>query len=295
MLKEYYRLAKPGIIYGNLFTTVAAFLFATKWSLSTVGPVEHAAVLFIATAVGISFVIGSGCVFNNYLDRDIDRKMERTRERALVTGKISVRNALIYSLVLLALGAVLLYMFVNLLTLMIALWGWVAYVILYGYAKRLGWWGVLVGSIPGAVPIVVGYTAVTHTFDATALVLFLILVVWQMPHFYGIAIYRLDEYVAAGIPVLPAVKGVRIAKLDIIAYIIAFILSTSTLFIIKAAGYVYLVVMLVVSVVWLWKALKGLKISDKEMERKWAKKVFLFSLIVLTTFSIVLAVSPLLP
>lgn len=285
ILREYYRLAKPGIIYGNLLTTVAAFLFASRWQFSL-----QTFELFAATSFGISFVIGSACVFNNYIDRDIDRRMERTKQRPLVTGTISENAALIYGAVLGLAGLALLVFLVNPLTATIALFGFIMYVFVYGYAKRKSYLGALVGSIPGAVPIVVGYTAVVNRIDAAAVILFLILVAWQMPHFYGIAMFRLDEYKEAGIPVLPAQKGMQYTRRSIIFYIIAFIVAVSLLAIFGYAGYIYLALVLLLGLEWFVHALR----NGKD-DAKWSKGVFLQSLITLLVFCIILAITPLLP
>jgi protoheme IX farnesyltransferase len=287
-IRNYYKLAKPGIIYGNVLTTVAAFLFATRWHFHGV----HTLYLFLATVVGISFVIGSACVFNNYFDMDIDAKMSRTKDRALVTGIISVRSAIIYAYILGIIGFALLLLYVNILTSVIALFGFIMYVVVYGYAKRKTHWGAVIGSIPGAVPIVVGYTAVTNQLDLTALTLFFVLVFWQMPHFYAIAIRRLDEYTAAGIPVLPAKKGIRETKIHILLYIIAYLASVWLLAFFGHLGYVYLVVVLLFAARWIMLAFGLLSTSDNQ---KAAKRLFIFSLIVLLTFSVAIAVGPLLP
>ncbi|MDR3547713.1 MAG: heme o synthase [Candidatus Pacebacteria bacterium] len=289
--RDYYHLTKPGIVYGNVVTTIAAFLFAMRWHFNGLASLG----LFIATVLGISLVIASGCVCNNYLDREMDAKMERTRKRALVTGLISGRAALIYAAILGIIGLVLLEVFVNVLTAGVALFGLFVYVVLYAFAKRGSSWGAVVGSIAGAVPIVVGYTAVMNQIDDVTLILFLVLVVWQMPHFYAIAMYRLDEYVAAGIPVLPAVKGMRAAKLQIISYIVAYLVIVSSLFLVGAAGLTYFIVMLLISLAWLIYALRGLRLKTPEADVKWAKRVFLGSLIVLMSFSVMIAVAPLLP
>lgn len=289
--KDYYQLAKPGIVYGNIITTVAAFLFATRWHFFGAETLW----LFLATIIGVSLVIASGCVLNNYLDKEIDAKMERTRMRALVVGRISDVNAIIYAVVLGVLGIAVLEIFVNMLTAGIALIGIVMYIIIYGAAKRGSSWGAVVGSFAGAVPIVIGYTAVTNQFDIVAILLFLILVAWQMPHFYAIAIYRLDEYMTAGIPVLPAVKGIRRTKVSIISYIVAYILAVSLLFIIGATGYTYLFLVLLVGITWFLLALHGFRLKTYFEEAKWARQVFLASLIVLITFSMTLALAPLFP
>jgi protoheme IX farnesyltransferase len=221
--------------------------------------------------------------------------MERTSHRALVTGAISSRAALTYCAALGACGLALLYAYANALTMYVALCGWFFYVVVYGLAKRAGWWGALVGSISGAIPIVVGYTAVTGRLDSVALVLFLVLVAWQMPHFYGIALYRKDEYAAAGIPVLPLVKGSRITKIEIIGYIVVFLLATTALFALGAAGYAYLFITLLVGLCWLFFSVRGARENDPAQETRWAKRVFLFSLVVLLVFSAALAAAPWLP
>jgi protoheme IX farnesyltransferase len=284
MIRQYYLLAKPGIIYGNLITTVAAFLFASRWHFSPL--------FFLATVVGVGLVIGSGCVFNNYIDRDIDGKMARTRDRALVLGSISSHDAIAYGILLGILGFFLLISSVNILTAAVVLFGLIFYVFFYTVSKRISHWGTVVGSISGAVPIVAGYTAVTNTLDSVSFVLFLILILWQMPHFYAIAIYRLEDYMNAGIPVLPAQKGLKMTKVYIVCYVIAFIAAASSLTILGHAGFMYLAVVLLFGLSWLLRALEGFKTMD---DGAWARKLFLFSIVVMVTFSIALSVAPLVP
>ena len=289
-MKDYYHLAKPGIVYGNVLTTVAAFLFASHWHVVPL--------LFLSTIVGIGMVIASASIFNNYIDRDIDQKMVRTKNRALVTKIIPTQRALILASCLGLLGEVLLYTQVNALTSFIALFGFIFYVIIYGIAKRATVWGTVVGSISGAVPIVVGYTAVTGRLDAAAGILFLILVLWQMPHFYAIAMYRLDDYIAAHIPVLPAVKGIKSTKYHIILYIGAYLIALSLLTIFGYAGYVYLVGVLCFGFVWLLLALQGFRAVTLHedaavVDQAWARKLFLMSLIVLLSFSVLVSIAPL--
>ncbi len=281
MFKEYYRLAKPGIVYGNVFTTLAAFLYASRWHFNSS--------FFLATMIGISLVIASACVFNNYIDRDIDAKMSRTKDRALVARRISKSDALIYGVILGILGIFILYVFVNTLTTLVALVGFVFYVFIYTYSKRKTHWSTVIGSIPGATPILVGYTAITDRIDLSALILFLILVFWQMPHFYAIAIRRIDEYRAAGIPTLPIVKGIRRTKIEIVFYIVALIIATCALSVLGFAGLTYRIVMLILGIAWLVRSMRGFNTAD---DTAWAKNVFLFSLIVLMGFSIALALSP---
>ena len=282
-IKNYYRLTKPGIIYGNLFTTAASFLYASYWHFT--------GELLAATMFGLGFVIASACIFNNYMDRDIDRKMARTKDRALVTGVILADRAIAFALALGLVGIFLLLRFVNLLSAEIALAGFVFYVFVYGYAKRKSPLGTPVGSISGAVPILVGYTAIMNQLTAEGWILFGILALWQMPHFYAIALYRLNDYAAAEIPVLPLVKGHAAAKMHSMVFIILFAAAVPLLTFFGHAGLIYLAVMTIVTIIWLSKAMKGFSYTEKNQE-KWAKNLFFFSLIVLVVFSVTLALSP---
>lgn len=284
MLKTYYRLTKPGIIYGNIMTTAGGFLLASKGHINFW--------LFLATILGTSLVIASACVFNNYIDRDIDKKMARTKKRALVSGKVKGRSAIIYAITLGVIGIATLSFYTNLITVCIGIAALLIYVVLYGIGKRHSVHGTLVGSLAGAAPVTAGYTAVTNRFDAGAVILFVILVVWQMPHFYAIAMYRLDDYVAAGIPVLPAKKGILITKVQILFYIAAFIVATSMLTIAGRAGYAYMFVMAWLGLTWLGLGIQGFKASD---DKRWARKMFFFSLVVILAFSAMLAVNYWLP
>ncbi len=284
MLRYYYTLAKPGLVYGNVFTTVAGFLYGSQ--LHIVPP------LFLATIFGMALVIASACVFNNYLDQDIDQKMARTRDRVLVSGAVSNTSALVYGSALGVVGFLLLYVYVNPLSFWVALFGFFVYVFAYTFLKRVSHFGVIVGSVAGAVPITVGYIAATNQINLASFLLFLILMLWQMPHFYAISIYRMKEYTEAEIPVLPAKKGMRVTKIYIAGYIAAFTVTCVSLSMFGFAGRTYLVVTSIVGIVWLARALQGFRTTD---DSKWARGLFFFSLIVIVVFSCVLSVAQLLP
>jgi protoheme IX farnesyltransferase len=140
----------------------------------------------------------------------------------------------------------------------------------------------------------VGYTAVINHPDLPALILFLVLVFWQMPHFYAIALRRLSEYKQADIPVFPLVHGIHTTKVHIFFYVAAYFVTTVSLWAYGFAGYVYLCSAVIFGGIWIWKARQGFLIQNEEMSAVWAKKLFLFSLIVLVTFSLTIAISPLL-
>lgn len=279
LFKRYYYLTKPGIIYANTMSAIAGFLLAAKWHIDFFA--------LAATIVGIAFVIASGCVINNYIDRGIDEKMERTKRRALVKKSISVTNALVFATLLGISGLGLLYFLTTPLAAFVAFLGFFFYVVMYTIFKRASVHGTVVGSVAGAVPPVVGYTAVSNNFDTAALLLFLLLVFWQMPHFYSIALFRLNDYKATGLPVMPVALGVNITKIYIICYIIAFIITLPFLTFFGYTGYLYLIVLLLISIVWLVKGVKGFNTQSSEM---WAKGMFKFSLLVLLTLCVMISI-----
>ncbi|MBX4201823.1 heme o synthase [Candidatus Saccharibacteria bacterium] len=283
-MRTYYYLAKPGIIYGNLIYATAGFLLASKGDINFW--------LLVATLLGTSMGIASACVFNNYIDRDIDQHMERTKKRALVQHTIPVKSALTYATVLGLVGYAILAVYTNWLTVLVGTIGFIVYVFLYTYGKRKTIYSTLIGSISGSAPPVAGYVAVTGSFDGAALLLFLILTFWQMPHFYAIAIYRIKDYKAANLPVLPVVKGIRATKIQIIVYIAAFTVAVVMLSVLGYTGWTYLVVVGAISLAWLRIAYQGLAAKNSE---KWARSVFKFSLVVTLAFSFMLSVNAWLP
>lgn len=284
MISKYITLTKPGIIMGNLITAAGGFLFASRGSVDLW--------LLWATLVGIALVIASGCVANNYLDRRIDAHMARTKQRALVQGSIPVVAALTYSVVLGVLGFGLLILYTNPITVMVGVFGLFMYLVMYSIWKRRSTIGTVVGSFSGATPIAAGYLAVTGHIDTAAIILFIILILWQMPHFYAIAMYRHSEYAAASLPVLPVVKGAQLTKTYIAVYICAFLTACFSLALLNYAGIVYLVAMTILGFLWLRLALQGFKAPN---DNAWARSIFKVSLRTLTLFSILIALDSFLP
>ena len=280
---RYYWMTKPGIVYSNVFAATAGYFFGAAGS-------PHLQTL-AALLVGTALLIACGCVLNNILDIRIDALMERTKKRALVTGKISAKSAYLFATILGFVGITLLATYTNSLTVLCGVLGLFFYVIVYGYAKRTTVHSTLVGTISGSLPPVAGYVAATNQLDIKALLLFLMLLTWQMPHFYAIAIRRLHDYKNAGLPVLPVAKGTKATTLQMQLYIVFFAIVIALLATIGNAGIVFGIVMGAVAIKWMYIALntKGLKTTD------WAKKVFLFSLLVLVSANGMLAVAHYLP
>lgn len=269
-LSTYYYLTKPGIIYGNALMVVAGYLFGAQGSPS-LG-------IFAAMLFGTCAVIASACVYNNVIDRDIDLKMKRTKKRAVPMGKVTAFRALAFANILLLIGVLLLAFGTNTLTLLVALAGHIAYVVLYGYAKRKTVHGTLVGTLSGSTPPVIGYVAATGGLDLTVLLLFLILVAWQMPHFYAIAIFRRDDYASANIPVLPVVKGLDATRKQIVAYVMLFIVACVALGVFGGASLLGTLVMVLGGAYWLYLCLQPVK---EVGQIGWARKQFGWSLMLL--------------
>lgn len=165
---------------------------------------------------------------------------------------------------------------------------------LYTYAKRHTVYATLIGSIPGATPIAAGYTAVTGRFDISAAILFAGMVIWQMPHFYAIAMFRQDEYAAAKVPVLSVVCGMRASKIHILGYIALFSAVPVLLFAYSYASVSFAVLLTALSGYWLWTGLRSLKVSHTD-DIRWARTMFKQSLLVLLALSLLLSVDNWLP
>jgi heme o synthase len=189
-INSYYVLAKPGMVYANTFAAAAGFAFAA-------GAIDWP--VFAALVGGIFAVIASACVFNNIYDRAIDMRMERTKSRPIPMGHIRPAAAMWYGVALLLIGVGLLSL-TNPLALTAGLMGFVVYVMLYTPLKPRSPYALYVGAVAGAMPPVAGYLAVTPVLDWWVAFLFGFMFLWQLPHFLAIAVYRHEEYAAAGVP-----------------------------------------------------------------------------------------------
>lgn len=278
-IKTYYYLAKPGIVYGNSLSLIAGFFLGSQ---------NFSFFKLVFSLLGLGLVMGGACVLNNIWDAEIDAKMERTSKRALVVGKVKKLQAFLYASFLLLVGSLFLYLKAGNLALLVSWFGVFVYVLLYTPLKRLSVHSTLVGAISGAVPPVVGYAASAMRLDLGALIIFLILLIWQMPHFYAIGIFRLKDYAAAALPVLSVKSGAEISKAYILAYIFLFMPAVFALYIFGYAGIFYLLAMTVVSVLWLFLGLMGVYKPVDEI--KWAKRVFLFSLVILLVLCVIIPV-----
>ena len=280
MFNHYIQLCKPGIIRGNLIAAAGGFFLASQGQIDWI--------LLIFMCLGTTCVVASGCVFNNYIDRDIDKIMKRTCHRELVQKVIPVTNALICATVLCIIGFSSLFFATSFLAFIFALLGFVVYVGLYSlYYKRHSVHGTLIGSLSGACPPVIGYCAVSQQFDIGALILFITFCIWQIPHSYAIAIYRFDDYKSANIPVLPIQAGMKRTQTYMIAYIIAFGIASLALTYSGYTGSWYALGMGLVSLYWLYIAKVG---YQKMPVEQWGKQLMLLSIVCIMAFCVLISV-----
>lgn len=284
----YYRLVKPGVMYGNVLTGVAGYLFAA----SHFGRFDWWG--FIITILGMTFVVSAACVINNFLDRDIDRIMQRTKQRPSVTGEVSARGMVVFGTTLLVAGIAMLALWTNWLVVAIGIVGFVTYVWLYGaWTKRSTLHGTAVGSISGAMPIIGGYAAVSGSVDIGMVVIFLIMFLWQFPEFFSIAIYRRKEYKAANIPLISVVKGVPTTIRWIFITTVLYVISTVALTPLGYTGWLYFGVMLIAGLHWIHVGHQGFSAKEPEV---WARKrMFRLSMYHILLLCVMLSVGPLLP
>ncbi|MDA8140882.1 MAG: heme o synthase [Desulfobacteraceae bacterium] len=279
-LRKYLLVIKPGIVAGNLVSVAGGFLLAAG------GRIDGA--LLAATIFGTSLVVASGCIFNNCIDRHLDRKMVRTQNRVMARGLIALWVACCYA-TLLGLGGVgLLLATTNKLTTAIAIVGFADYVVIYSlWLKQASVYSILVGSLSGATPPLVGYCAVRGRLDMGAIILLAIFALWQIPHAYAIALYRRQDYTAAAIPMLPLRGEIGAARRQIISYILAYTAAASMLTFGGYAGYGYLTAVMVAGLGWLGLAWAGYTTGQ---ERLWARRIFIFSVASITLLSLMMAI-----
>ncbi len=281
---DFLALIKIGIINSNLMTTFAGFWLALFYSNTTF--FDHWQSL-IFVLLGTGFVIAGGCVLNNYYDRDIDQKMSRTKKRPTVTGTLSNAQVLRIGIGFSILGAMFLLL-TNVPAAVTGIFGWFVYVVLYTmWSKRRYTLNTIVGSFSGAVPPLIGWLAVDPTFHPVAFVFFLIMFIWQTPHFLALAMMKVKEYKAVGIPMLPVVHGFAITKRQILIYILCLLPLP---FYLSSLGTIFMILATLLNVGWVVLSVRGFFMKD---DMKWAKWMFIYSINYLTILSIAMVVATL--
>ena len=266
-MREMIELTKPRI-------TAMAVLVAAGAALLAPGRLEPAVAL--AAAIGIALIVGAANALNQYLERDGDALMTRTKDRPLPSGRLSPRAALVFGLLLSAVSLPLLALAVNPLTALLAAIALVNYVALYTPMKRRSTLALQVGAISGAMPVLMGWTTVTGRLDLPGLLLFSVFVVWQLPHFLAISLYRSEEYERAGIRLVVLERGDLVAKRQCLAYATALLPLSLALVPWGEAGLVYAAIALLVNGAFVAYGLRGLAPGAGT---RWARGFFGASLV----------------
>ncbi|QKY68929.1 heme o synthase [Lentibacillus sp. CBA3610] len=272
-LADFKALIKVGIVNANLITTFAGFWLAIHFTNASFMANWD---VFLLTMAGSALVIAGGCIMNNWYDADIDPVMSRTKTRPTVTGSIPLNRALVMGILSTALGIAFLLM-TTIQAALIALFGWVVYVFLYTmWSKRRYTLNTAVGSFSGAVPPLIGWAAVDSGLHMIAYVLFLIMFIWQTPHFLALAMKKKKEYKAASIPMLPVVHGFAITKRQIVVYITCLLPLP---FLMASLGTTFMIIATLLNVGWLALGISGFFTKN---DLKWANRIFIYSLNYLT-------------
>jgi protoheme IX farnesyltransferase len=248
-LAAYVALTKPRIIELLLVTTVPTMVVAQR-GLPPLG-------LILATLVGGALAAGGANALNMYVDRDIDRLMNRTKRRPLVTGELTPIQALTFALGLEAFAFVELWVLVNPLSAVLALSATLFYVFVYTiWLKRTSTQNIVIGGAAGAVPVLVGWAAVTGRLDWAPLVLFGVIFAWTPPHFWALAIRYREDYAAAAVPMLPAVASLAVTARRILGYTLALWATTLLFYWVGRMGTIYLVAAVVLGGLFTWHAFR---------------------------------------
>ena len=242
--RGYFELTKPG---------VQALLFVSCASGMLIGSNFNPPVtVFFFGLIGISFLAASSAVVNHFFDKQIDAKMNRTSKRPLVLGHISDKQAIIFSVLLYASGSIMLLNFTNFLTWLLTTLTFIFYGFIYTkYLKYMTSQNIVIGGLAGAMPPLLGWSAITNTIEPNALLLVLIIMVWTPPHFWALAVYRVEDYSEAEVPMLPVQKGVVFTKQHILLYTFLLIACTMLPYAVQMFGEIYLISALVLGLIFL--------------------------------------------
>ena len=242
--RGYLELTKPG---------VQALLFVSCASGMLIGSNFNPPVtVFFFGLIGISFLAASSAVVNHFFDKQIDAKMNRTSKRPLVLGHISDKQAIIFSVLLYASGSIMLLNFTNFLTWLLTTLTFIFYGFIYTkYLKYMTSQNIVIGGLAGAMPPLLGWSAITNSIEPNALLLVLIIMVWTPPHFRALAVHRVEDYSEAEVPMLPVQKGVVFTKQHILLYTFLLIACTMLPYAVQMFGEIYLISALVLGLIFL--------------------------------------------
>ena len=265
VISDYLTLTKPRVQSLLLLTTISTMYVAGDPSLG----------LVVLTCIGGALSAGGAGAVNHWFDRDIDARMARTADRPVPSGRVAPASALVYGLALQVLSFLLLSLTVNLLSALLALAGFLGYVLVYtAWLKRSTPQNIVIGGAAGAVPPLVGWSAVTGSLDSTAFYLFAIVFYWTPPHFWALSLLMKDEYARVGIPMMPVVRGEVETRRQILLYTVLLAVLTMLPVLFGFFGMIYATVAGVLGVAFIAFAVRLQRLGD----RRSALRTYLYSL-----------------
>lgn len=270
--REYVTLTKPRVVILMILTSIIGMQLAC----------EHFIPLttLVFANIGIALASGSAATINHCLDRHIDAKMQRTLNRPIVSGEVTLKSAFIFALVLGITGLFFLYYFINPITTWLTFFTLIGYAVFYTmFLKKATPQNIVIGGAAGAAPPLLGWVAVTGQLDPQALLLMLIIYVWTPPHFWSLAIHRAKEYQNANIPMLPVTHGIQFTKLNVLLYSILLYLVTLLPYLIGMSGLLYLLTANLLNIIMLVYSYK--LYTDPSDSSPWAMKTFNYSIVYL--------------
>ena len=250
ILRSYYHLCKPNVVFMMLITSLIGSLLATNGS-------NFNPLLILISLIGIGLCAASAAAINQVVDQKVDANMSRTSERPIPQGEISSSKAISFAILIGLIGYAILYRYVNVLTAYLTIASLIGYAIIYTvFLKRATPQNIVIGGLAGAAPPLLGWSSITGSIDPNALLLVLIIFAWTPPHFWALAIHRKDEYAKENIPMLPVTHGISFTKLQIILYTIVMLLVSLFPYFVMMSGAFYLVSAIVLGSIFLWYAFR---------------------------------------
>jgi len=255
--------------------SVAGLVMVTMLCGALVAPGPRNLARLLIAMFGTALVVASANALNMYIERETDALMRRTAQRPLPTGRLSAETALWFALGCAVIGLSVLVLWVNLASAGLALLALVSYVLAYTPLKRTTTYALHIGAVPGAIPPLIGWASITGSLAPRAFPLFLVLLIWQLPHFLAIATFRREEYARAGLLVQPNVRGLASTRRSIIGYSVLLLAVSWSPLVLGMAGVWYAVIATLLGAAFLYYGGWG---QGSQTPEKWAKKLFLASL-----------------
>lgn len=270
-LKNFYALCKPRVTALIVFTAVIGMFMATP------GMVPWT--ILLATTVGVAFSSGAAAAFNCLIEHKIDAVMARTRARPLPTGQVSGRETMVFATLLGGIGLLILYVYVNPLTMWLTLGTFVGYAVIYTvFLKPATPMNIVIGGASGAMPPILGWAAVNNVVSPESLIMFLIIFAWTPPHFWALALYRREEYAKVGMPMLPVTHGERFTLLHIVLYTIILVVVSLMPYGLGMSGLIYLVSAIILNAIFMYDVVSLYRHYSDDL----AKKTFKYSILYLS-------------